>query len=237
MQQTTQPVATPPVATPAPPKPKPPVPPPEYQEGAISKMDAAALIRILTDARSPEFQKAKACQRLGELGPKEAVPALSALLGNEHLSVYARYGLEPIADPSADDALRAALTKLNGVLLIGVINSIGKRRDAKAGPQLAKLLYSADANVARAAAAALGAIGGPVSIKELQAALGKTEGLTRMAVADGALLCAERLVAEGDRDQALKLYAFLSTADMPKAARLAAMNGIIREETSLGRKR
>ncbi len=99
-------------------------------------MDAAALISILTDANSTEFQKAKACQRIGELGAKEAVPALSALLGNEHLSTYARYGLEPIADPSVDDALRAGLSKLNGNLLIGVINSIGKRRDAKAGPAL-----------------------------------------------------------------------------------------------------
>ena len=34
-----------------------PAPPPEFQEGAIATMDAAALIRILTDAGSPEFQK------------------------------------------------------------------------------------------------------------------------------------------------------------------------------------
>ena len=77
-------------------------------------MDATALIRILTDASSSEFQKAKACQRVGELGPREAVPALSALLSHEHLNTYARYGLEPIADPSADDALRAGLSKLKG---------------------------------------------------------------------------------------------------------------------------
>jgi hypothetical protein len=93
-------------------------------------MDAAALIGILTDAGSREFRKAKACQRISELGAKEAVPALAALLGNEHLSTYARYGLEPIADPSADEALRAGMSMLKGNLLIGVINSIGKRRDA-----------------------------------------------------------------------------------------------------------
>jgi HEAT repeat protein len=232
MQQT-----TPSAPAPQPAKPKPPEPPPEFQEGGISTMDAAALIRILTDAGSPEFQKAKACQRIGELGAKEAVPALSALLGNEHLSTYARYGLEPIADPSADDALRAALSKLRGNLLVGVINSIGKRRDAKARPALAKLLYGADANVARAAAAALGSIGGVSSVKELQAALAKTSGMTRMAVADASLVCAERLLAEGERDQALTLYASLSAPDMPKPARLAAMQGIIREETSIGRPR
>jgi len=138
------PQTTPPARTPQPAKPKPAAPPPEFQEGGISTMDAAALIRILTDAGSPEFQKAKACQRSGEIGAKEAVPALAALLGNEHLSSYARYGLEPIADPSADEALRAALPKLKGNFLIGVINSIGKRRDAKAGPALAPVLPAAD---------------------------------------------------------------------------------------------
>jgi len=235
MLQTTQ-TAPPPQAA-KPPKPKPPEPPPEFQERDIATMDATALIKILTDTRSSEFQKAKACQRVGELGPREAVPALSALLSNERLNTYARYGLEPIADPSADDALRAGLSKLKGNLLIGVINSIGKRRDAKAGPALAKMIYDADGDVARAAAAALGSIGGLSAMQELRAALVKTKGMTRMAVADASLVCAERLLAEGKRAQALALYASLSAPDMPKTARLAAMHGIIREETSTSRPR
>jgi len=232
MQQTTQ-----PAPAPQPAKQAPPTPPLEFQEGDIARMDAASLIRILTTASSPEFQKAKACQRIGELGAKEAVPALSALLGSEHLAVYARYGLEPIADPSVDDALRAAISKLKGNLLIGVINSIGKRRDAKAGPALAKMTYGADADVARAAIAALGSIGDAASVKELQAALAKTKGMTRMAVADACLVCADRLLADGKRDQALALYTSLSAPDIPKPARLGAMSGIVREETSLGRPR
>lgn len=214
-----------------------PVPPPEFREGDIANMDAAALIRILTDTASPEFKKAKACMRIGELGAKEAVPALSALLTDEHMNVYARYGLEPISDPSADDALRDALPKLKGNLLIGVVNSIGKRRDTKVSPALAKMILDGDANLACAAAAALGSIGGVSSAKELKSALGKTNGMARMAVADASLVCAERLLAEGKRDEALDLYAFLSAPDIPKPMRLAAMNGIIREETSTGRPR
>lgn len=232
MPQTTQ-TAPPPQAA----KPPKPEPPPEFQEHEIATMDATALIRILTDGTSSEFQKAKACQRAGELGPKEAVPALSALLSDERLNTYARYGLEPIADPSADDALRAGLSKLKGNLLIGVINSIGKRKDAKAAPALAKMIYGADPDVARAAAAALGNIGGVSSMQELQAALVKTKGVTRMVVADASLVCAERLLLEGKRAQALALYASLSAPDMPKPARLAAMHGIIREETSTSRPR
>ena len=233
MQQT-----TPPAPATRPPKPAPPPPPPpEFQEGSLAAMDAAALVGILKDPGSPEFRKAKACQRIGELGAKEAVPSLAALLGDEHLSAYARYGLEPITDPSADDALRAALSKLKGVPLIGVINSIGKRRDAKASSALAKMIHGPDPDVARAAAAALGSIGGASSAKELQAALPKTTGLTKMAVADACLVCAERLLAQGERDQALSLYASLTASGVPKPARLGAMSGIIREETSINRPR
>ena len=232
MPQTTLPAPAPQAA-----RPKPPSPPPEFQEGGIAAMDAADLIRILQDSSAPEFQKAKACQRIGELGAKEAVPALSALLAHERLSTYARYGLEPMSDPSADEALRAALPKLKGNLLIGVVNSIGKRRDAKAGPVLVKMMYGSDPEVARAAAAALGSIGGASSMKELQSALGRTRGAARAAVADAALVCAERLLAAGSRDQALALYSSLAAPGVPKPARLAAMNGIIREETSIARPR
>jgi hypothetical protein len=54
-----------------------------------------------------------------------------------------------------------------------------------------------------------------------------------MAVADASLVCAERLLVEGKREEALALYTSLSAPDVPKAARLAAMHGIIREETSI----
>jgi len=231
------PQTVPPAPVPQAAKPKPPAPPPEFQEGGISKMDAAALVRILDDGHSPEFQKAKACQRIGELASKEAVPALSRLLGDPHLSVYARHGLEAIVDSSADDALRAALSSLKGEALIGIINSIGKRRDAKAAPALARMILGPDAGVARAAATALGSIGGEASAKDLQAAFAKTNGATKMAVADASLVCAERLLAEGKRDQALALYGSLSAPGVPKPVRLAAMQGIIREETSVSRPR
>jgi HEAT repeat protein len=229
MQQTTSPA---PQA--AKPKPAPLVPPPQFREGEIATMDASGLNRILKDPASTEFQKAKACQRAGELASKETVPALAALLDNEHLSVYARYGLEPIADPSADEALRAALAHLKGMRLIGVINSIGKRRDAKAQPALVKLLHGSDIDIARAAASALGSIG---AAKDLLAVLPKSTGLLKVAVADASLVCAERLLAEGKRNEALALYTSLSSTDVPKPARLAAMNGIIREETSTTRPR
>lgn len=232
MQQAT---TTPQQPAPAKPKPQPPpMPPAEFQEKDIATMDAAGLMTILKDPGSSEFQKAKACQRAGELGVKEAIPVLAAMLGDEHLSVYARYGLEPMPDPAADEALRSAMAKLKGVRLIGVINSIGKRRDAKAVPALVKMMHGADLDLARASAAALGAIGDQ---KDLQAALGKATGPMKMAIADACLTCADRLMSDGKRDQALALYTALSAPDVPKAVRLGAMSAIVREETSVTRPR
>ena len=219
----------------APEKPKPPYTPPEFKEGDIAAMDAAGLIAILKDASAPDFRKAKACQRAGELGAAEAVPALAALLANQRLATYARYGLEPIADPAVDDALRGQLARLQGDLLIGVINSLGKRRDSKAVPALARLLGQPNQEVAQAAAACLGHIGGPASRKELLAAMAKSSGAMKIAAADGALICAERFIADGKREEALALHASIGAPGVPKPQRLAALSAIVREETSVSR--
>ena len=220
-------------------KPRPPLPvePPEFQTAAIDARSEPELIKLLTDAKSTSFEKAKAAQRLATVGTKASVPALTALLRETKLSTYARNALESIPDPAADAALLAAVPKLEGVLQIGVINSIARRKDPKAAPLLSKLLYDPDPLVAQAAAAALGHISGPEASKALQAGLGRTKGMVRNAVADGALICAEELLARGERDQAMALYTFLTLPDIAKPARLAAMHNIIRAETSLTRPR
>jgi HEAT repeat protein len=120
---------------------------------------------------------------------------------------------------------------------VGVINSIGHRKDAKAVGALARLLHDTDAEVAQAAAAALGRISGAQAAKALEEGLGKTKGAVRTAVAGAGLVCAEGLLAQGERNQALALYNTLARADMPKPVRLAAMHGIIATEVSLDRPR
>jgi hypothetical protein len=82
--------------------------------------------------------------------------------------------LEPNPDPSVDIALRAALPKLKGRLLVGLITTIGVRKDARALDAVAKLIDNPDAEVAGAAAASVGLIGGLQAAKVLQAALGTT---------------------------------------------------------------
>jgi hypothetical protein len=128
----------------------------------IMALPAAKLTALLQDPGASVYARAKACQRLAVVGDKSAVPALAALLGSPQLSLYARTALETMPDRGADDALRAALGKVQGKLLAGVINSIGKRRDANAIGALEKLRHNADAEVAGSANAALARIRPPL---------------------------------------------------------------------------
>jgi hypothetical protein len=89
------------------------------------------LIGVL-QSDAPPAEKAIACKQLAVYGDKEAVPALAPLLSDANLASWARIALEVIPGPAADEALRAAAGKLQGKLLVGVINSIGVRRDPKA---------------------------------------------------------------------------------------------------------
>jgi HEAT repeat protein len=122
----------------------------------------AKLVALLQDPGASVYARAKACQRLAVVGDKAAVAALAAMLGTPQLSVYARTALETMPDRSADDALRAALGKVQGTQLAGVINSIGRRRDVNAIGALEKLRHNADPEVAASANSALARIRPPL---------------------------------------------------------------------------
>ena len=156
-----------------------PTAPPEFQADDIEKLDAAGLTKIVSDPSASEFQKAKACQLIAQRGDASAVPAVAKLLEDPKLSHYARYALEPMPGPAADEALRAALPRVKGDLLIGVINSIGFRKDTKALMPLSRMVYGTDPRVADASAAAIAQISGPEAAKVLQAALTRTKDPVR----------------------------------------------------------
>jgi hypothetical protein len=177
---------------------------------------------MVKDPKSTEFQKAIACKKLAFTGGKEVVPTMAALLDHPHLSCYARFALEPNPDPSVDDALRAALPKLKGLRQIGVITTIGVRKDAKALDALTKLIDDSDVEVACAACASVAMIGGMQASRALQAALGRTKPPLFPVAARATLLCAEGLMAS-NRPRALELYTQLSGTTMPQPVRMAAL--------------
>jgi hypothetical protein len=136
---------------------------PKYGSAAqIMALPAARLVELLQDSEASVYAKAKACQRLAVTGDRRAVAAIAPLLTDAQLSLYARFALEPLPDAAADDALRAALGKVSGNLLIGVINSIGLRKDVKVLVELEKLRHDQDPEVILAADAALARIRPPL---------------------------------------------------------------------------
>lgn len=171
--------------------------------------------------------KSDACRELGRVGTKEAIPVLAALLADEKLSHMARYGLEPIPDPAVDDAFRAALPKVSGRVKIGVITSLGFRRDVKAIEPLAALLKDADAQVASAAAVALGWIGTPEAKKAIEAVLTTAPEAIQAGVYDGALKCADVLMQEGKAAEAIALFDQIRGKQFPPHIRLAGTRGAI----------
>jgi len=190
------------------------------------KFDESKLIAIISSEAPPQ-EKAIPCKQLAVCGTKAAVPALAALLPNSDLSSWARIALEAIPDPAADDALRAAVGKLQGRLLIGVINSIGVRRDAKSVDTLVAKLKDPDPEVASAAAEALGRIGGAEPAKALEPLLASAPPAVRSSVAYGCTLCAERFAKEGKGEEAVKLYDAVRKADVPKYRIAEATRGAI----------
>lgn len=184
------------------------------------------LIGVLaSDAPKPE--KALACKRLAVYGSSAAVGELAKLLSDEELASWARIALEAIPGEAADEALRKAQDGLQGKLLVGVINSIGVRRDAKAAEQLAKRLQDKDAEVASSAAAALGRIANDVATKSLRKSLAGAPVKVRSAIAEGLVLCAEHLQAQGRFAEAIEIYDEVRKADVPKQRKIEATRAAI----------
>ncbi|MFQ5810130.1 MAG: HEAT repeat domain-containing protein [Armatimonadota bacterium] len=182
---------------------------------AGSKEEETHKLAALLQSDAPAFEKDVACRRLAVIGTEAAVPALASLLSDEKLSDMARYGLEPIPSTAVDHALRAAMPALKGRPLVGVITSIGNRRDRKAVPRLIKLLRDADEGVVTAAAMSLGKIGGQQPAKALARALASAPAAVRPAIADGCLRCAQTALAQGDRKRAATLCDAVRAADLP----------------------
>ena len=95
------------------------------------------------------------CRQLWVIGTKVSIPALAKMLTDDKTSDMARYALEQNPAPAAGKALRKALKKTEGTVLIGIINSLGERRDEKSVKALKKLLLQQDKEIASAAEASL----------------------------------------------------------------------------------
>jgi len=187
----------------------------------------AQLAAVLADKAATADAKSFVCRQLLTIATPASVPALAALLADKDLSHMARYALERNKCPEAGKALRAALGATQGRLLIGVVNSLGERRDAEAAAALTRLLKGSDAEVAGAAARALGKIAGDDAAKALAAARAEAKDPLRRIVDDAWLRCADQFLADGKSDKAKPIYETLYAPAEKKNVRAAALRGLV----------
>ncbi len=166
------------------------------------------------------------CSKLTMIGSEACVPALAAQLTAPEFATAARNALEAIPGAQATKALRESLPGTEGPQKIGVINSLGARRDADGVRALTGLLKHHDAAIAGAAAAALGDIATTNAAKALRGFQPQVPEGLRLRVADALLTCAERLLAAGKPADAQTLYRLLDSTAHPKHVQHAAARGM-----------
>ncbi len=195
------------------------------KDAALAKALEKKLVELLKSDVS-QAAKDQICRQLSLVGSADCVPAVAELLPDEKLSHMARYVLERIPAPEASKALREALGKTKGVQKVGVLNSLGVKRDAESLPAIVPLLADSDPQIAAAAAAALGAIGTSEAAKALADFQGKAPEALKLAAADAYLACAEALLAAGKKAEALAIYKELTKSEI-RHVKLAATRGMM----------
>jgi len=192
---------------------------------ALKNLESSAIKTIKSGA--PRMEKDHACRILRVIGTVDSIEALGELLTDEDNSHIARYALESMRYPEADKALRDALGKTNGQVKIGIINSIAMRGGTQNVGALLTLLKDSDAEIAGAAAGALGRTGSPQAVKALLVRHKDGSEKTKAVAADGLLVAADQFVAWNRLDEALAIYKQLNRADAPEHVRMGAFAGTI----------
>ncbi len=171
------------------------------------------------------------CRRLRVIGTTQSVEALAALLPVEETSHIARYALERIPGEKAARAMRGALPQVSRKLKPGIIGALGVRRDRKSTKAISQLLGDTDVQVAKAAAHSLGLIGTSAAAKRLSTFAKRAPAGMKIPAADACLICAEQLLADGKKPDAIALYKELQGDDQPSHVKAAAMKGMLTAAT------
>lgn len=190
--------------------------------------DAAALLKTIQSTDAADVDRANAFEQIGHVAGKDAVAPLADFLDDPKWSHYARFALQKMQGPAATEALLDSLDALQGDLKLGVIGTLGRRRDPLAVAPLKKLLSDANAKVADSAATSLGWIGTAETSAALTEALQTaTDSNRREAIGSALLLAGQKLARSGDTAAAIQAFDLLRQSDLSKACRIGATQSAI----------
>lgn len=198
------------------------------QNPARRQAMASRFVALLDPKSGATFEARQfCCRQVGLIGSAKEVPALAALLGDKALGEEARFAMERIPGPEALTALREGLDNASGLARVGLVNTLGERRDEKSIKAIVACMVDKDARVAGAALDALGRIGtAPAALALQQSGKGFPAELEARR-AHALVMCADRLAVAGDRKMATEIYRPLTGAGNPAMVRTAATAGLI----------
>ena len=150
------------------------------------------MIKVLKSNASNDG-KLLICKYLGTIGGNSSLPVLRKMLFTPSSSNMALIALTSIPGEEASKTLIGALENNEGEALIGIINTLGLRRDPKANQPLNGFISSEDQHVANASIHALGTIGGEQASQILQEAFVSTTNTRKWKIAEAWIKSVESL--------------------------------------------
>jgi HEAT repeat protein len=190
----------------------------------LKQIEARLLKFLQSDATAAG--KDFAFRELGLIATNASIPVLTPMLTRADTAEMARYALARIPGPAVDEALRNSLDKATGNIKIGIVNSLGQRRDAKSVPVLAALISPSNPEITEAAAAALAGIADRPALDALAAARSKVSGPLRERLSVAYVEGADRFAARGDKAAAVSVYRQLIAPQESQTVRIRALAGL-----------
>ncbi len=182
------------------------------------------LIATISASEATVACKQFVCRMLRICGTEKCVPVLAPLLTDNDLSHMARYALQTLDSPRVNPVLIKMLRDAPTSLKVGIVGTLGARGVAAAVPSIIELLSSDDSELVSASLTALANIATPSAANALKKA--KITGHAA-ELSDARLLCAERMVAVGNRAGAFAIYKSLFSPDQPSMVQIAAIRGLV----------
>lgn len=167
-------------------------------------------------------------RQLERVGRDECVDQLALLLGDDDALIRetARRALQHNSSANVRPVLEQALKQADTPeWQIALINALAARREAESLPVFCDWAKRPEADVAAAATAALGDIGGDQAIETLYALWRADDPAVQKRAAAALLRLAEQLVEAGDRELGIQIFDDLYMYGDTEPTRLAALRG------------
>ena len=202
---------------------------------SLANVEKEMIKFLLSDATTDA--KKYVCSKLGELGSQESVPVLADLLQVPELFDSARFALEKIPGEASALSLRNALQTAEGKNRIGIITSLGLRKDVKSIPSIAIFLNNSDLDTVISAGSALSMMEEESALSALWTARSQATETARLKLTQHVFACADKILAKKKSPDAIAIIRNLSADNsLTPSLRIASLRSLVKYSEEEGAK-